>query len=686
MSSGLINRFFNTGRRAAAVAGAPRGGILSAGGTVPPAQSGGFSQGSDMPIPNARAPQIATPAASGSAEVRPPQATPVGGPGGLVGRRQSDDGAPLETLAALQGYQPESAVVLTVKGSKFELTPAQQRVAIALEVQGRVIVVWSGLTEDRHTFSNLVVVLQREKYAVSAKLRATIDLIATLYEGAGIHSRGSDVDAGSHRTDEMVNRLFSSAHAKRASDIHVYRKQSGTEVWFRIDGTLLSQTVEDPDWGLTLGRAIFTRGDSDTKQLAFNPKVPQAMTITRRLRLKDRPDPVDLRLRFQSSPTFPSKDGFDAFDMVLRVITIGIAGAAVSLEQLGFLKAQNYAALRQLDEATGLTILIGATGSGKSTTLQSMVEYLHTRFPGQKILAVEDPPEYELKARQVPVVVPDGPLESEEKRVSTAFLRALRAAMRMDPDSLLIGEIRDPASASLAGNATLTGHRVLTTFHASSLVHCLQRLKTNGLELDVLGSEGFLRSIISQSLLPLLCPSCSQPLESASVPANAAMAFARLKDRLGRLMDLAHVRVRGPGCDSCDKTGRNQGLRGRSALVEMLVPDMRMRSLITEGRWLPLSNYWAVARLLDPGSAQGAAGLTKLEHGLHLVAMGKACPILLDGFGVGKIGDSVSLKLRLEDLKRTGVLDQGEFNDAVSKLESEPFFPGLGPGAKRGVL
>lgn len=667
---GLINNFGSIGARTRKLAEAA-GGILGQA-SVPPAAG---RRGGDM----AAAAQAGGVGAGGgpvpSSAVTPgPQAAPVGGPGGLVGRRSVDQSKPLNTLSELSGYQPETAIVLTSR-PEIQLSALQQRVVVPLEVAGRVIVIWSGLAEDRRTYSDLLTLLERAKYAVSARYTASLELIRTVYEGAGlgVQATGEDVS----RMNGVIDQLLMSAHIKRASDIHVYRKLNGTEVFFRIDGTMVREVVESPEWGHKLARGLFVRGDTDTKQIDFNPKVPQAMTVSRRVRIQGIADPVDLRLRFQSSPSYPSSAEFDAFDIVMRVIAIGGGGKALSMEALGFLAPQRRGALGQLEHATGLTILIGATGSGKSTTLQSMVDHLAVNFPGQKILAVEDPPEYPLAARQIPVTIQDGPAETESSRITTSFLRALRAAMRMDPDSILIGEIRDPASAQLAMNAALTGHRVLTTFHASSLVHCLQRLKTNGVGLDVLGSEGFLRSVISQSLIPLLCPHCSQPLTAqVSVKPNVAAQLARVREKLARYVDVTKVRLQGPGCKECGE----QGTKGRSALVEMLVPDLRMQGLISEGNWLALGHYWSVARLLQPSSAQVAAGLTKLEHGLHLVGQGKVCPLMLDRLGVGRIGEEVPLSDRVKELVRLGIIDLAEQAAALQVLEREPLYPGLGGG------
>lgn len=671
---GIINNFHSLGRRTGAIARGVAGGILGSA-SVPPAATRGEGDMTAVPNPNAR------PLAQIEAgAVAAPQASPVGGPSGVVGRSSVDLGKPLRALSEIAGYQPETAVVLTTRPG-IELSPQQQRVAVPLDVQGRVIVIWSGLQEDRRTYSDLLTQLARENFAVSERYTSSVDIIRTVYEGAGL--TGQVGDAAADRMSGVIDTMLASAHALRASDIHVYCKLSGTEVFFRIDGRMIRQVTESPLWGLELSRGLFTRGDADTKQVNFQPKIPQSMTISRRLRIQGRPDPIDLRLRFQSSPAFPSSTDFDAFDAVMRVIEIGAGSAALSMDQLGFLRPQINGALRQLDQSTGLTILIGPTGSGKSTTLQSMVDYLDKTFSSQKILAVEDPPEYPLAARQIPVVIQDGPAETEGTRVTTSFLRALRAAMRMDPDSILIGEIRDPASAQLAMNAALTGHRVLTTFHASSLVHCLQRLTTNGVGLEVLGSEGFLRSIVSQSLIPLLCPTCSQPMTGhpVTVKPSEAAHLARVREKLARYVDLSQVRVQGPGCEACGKTGT----KGRSALIEMLVPDLRMQGLISEGNWLGLGHYWAVSRLLNPSSATVAAGLTKLEHGLHLVGQGKVCPLMLDCFGVGRIGEEVPAADRLKELVRLGVIDANEASAAVQQLEREPNYPGLGPAGAAGA-
>lgn len=676
---GIINNWGFLSSRAAGIAAAPRGGVLGAARDVPRASPPEVQMGQAD-----RAESGGFQAQPGPAQVAP-VAAPVGGPGGVVGRRPADDGQKIAALSSIPGFSPGSVTVLTTEGAALPLGPQQRRVAVAFELDGRVAVMWTGLAEDRRTFSDLLTLLHRERYVISARYVASVDLIAMVYEGAGVVARGAGGDDDS-RIEQVVNKLFVDAYKKRASDIDIRRNPQGTQVYFRIDGSMVLVESQSPEWGLALARGLFVRGDSDTKQISFQPRSPQSMTVTRRLWLEGRTDPVDVRLRFQSSATYPSRDGFDAFCLIMRVIVIGGGGGDVlSFEGLGFSAPHRQGVVRQLDHASGLTILIGATGSGKSTTLQTMVDHLADAYPDKKILAVEDPPEYPLRALQVPVVIQDGAIENEEQRIRASYLRALRAAMRMDPDTILVGEIRDPPTAAMATNAALTGHRVLTTFHASSLVHCLQRLRSNGVDLDVLGSEGFLRAIISQALVPLLCPACSQPIHSAAVTPNRAKQFARLRQRLPSMVEMSRVRVVGPGCAQCD----NKGVKGRTALVEMLIPDVRMQSLISEGNWLGLAHYWSVSRFLEPSSATIGAGLTQLEHGLHLVGEGRICPMVLDDAGIGRIGELIPPATRFNELVRLGVIGEAERQAGLERVESEPHYPGLSglsASARGGVL
>lgn len=657
---GLINRFFRDQERAAALSRGGPGALAQ--GAVPPARApvpGAATVGAGA-RPAAAAPGSPAPRAAG----RPPE---------LVGGRPGGAPVPISVGSQIPGYHPETTVVLTAPSGKFEIPALDMRTLIALEIDGRVLVVSTGRSEDAPALSRLLTRLRRELITPGGEFVATPDVIATLYEPA-MGALGRTDSVGRARIDEIIDGVCGEAWLQRASDIHIYvTPKSKTEIWFRVDGRMRLIRTESGQFGADFVNGLHTRGDVDTKAVAFDPRVPQGMTISRRLRIKDRVDPVDLRLRYQSQPVYP-----EGYDVVLRVINVGATTQEGEVSSLGFVAPQVRAITAASHAKYGMTVLIGATGSGKSTTILNVVNDLAETFQDQKIIAVEDPPEYRLRARQAPIVIPDGPADTERTRRRMAFQRALTAAMRQDPDSIVVGEIRDEATAELAMQAALTGHRVITTYHANSPVHALQRFREMNVPLDVLGSEGFMRGIISQTLLPVLCPKCSQPWASAQMPVSIKpAAWTQMRRLLEAHVDVSHVRVRGKGCEHCG----GRGTRGRTVVAEVFVPNYAMLELITRGDWNGVNNYWHCARLLEPSLAEVGAGLTMLDHAVFHIQAGKVCPFDVMEAGIGQFGAAMPLKDRLESLQRSGVISSAELHTALDRWEQAKFWPGTGPGS-----
>lgn len=690
MSRSLMNNFFGAQRREAEVmGGSSRGGVLSSQAGPPPRRQPTVEdeavperalneQSPQPPVPTSDTPSMgrAAPLSAGHVPAPMPTPTPMPVPGGrpeVVGRAAP---APKVVSAPSQipGYNPETAKVLTAPGEIFALNDDDRRVLIALDISGRVSVIWTGRGEDARTWSSLKTRLQRANFTIASEFEADRALISTLYEPAVGVSRTQSVGVESVIDDE-INRLCADAYLKRASDIHMSVEPGvKTEVEFRIDGDIVPYVSKNGKWGDDISRAIFTRGDADTKNVTFNSREPQGLTFSRRIRILNKVDPVDLRLRYQSSPTYPS-----GYDVVMRVLNMGTDAIMADLGALGFSEAQVRGMLNALDLVIGLNVLIGATGSGKSTTIKSMVDYLDQLHAGKrKIRSIEDPPEYRLRARQHPVVIPESGEGTDQSRASQAFLKALRAAMRQDPDAIVIGEIRDTASAELAMQAALTGHQVLTTFHAADIFACMRRFRGLGIPVDVMGGEGFLQSVISQRLVKVLCPHCSVPYARAQCPSGMSPTrWAEIKERIERFTDTTRVRVRGPGCEKC-----SDGLKGRTVVAEIFIPDWRMQDLITRDKIDLLAHYWRVGRLIDPRLATVATGFTMREHVLAKIQAGQVCPIEAEK-DTGPLGRNLGadmLTASLDLLRRHDVITEEEHRSGREAAIAQPLYPGIGPG------
>ena len=230
--------------------------------------------------------------------------------------------------------------------------------------------------------------------------------------------------------------------------------------------------------------------------------------------------------------------------------------------------------------ATGLKIIAGPTGSGKSTTLQrNMIKLLQEHQNEVNVLTVEDPPEYPIPgARQMPVTNAANEEEKDE-----AFGKALSAALRSDPDVIMVGEIRTLSAASLVFKGALSGHSVWSTLHANSAPAIITRLRDMGIQGYMLEDPEIMKGLISQRLFRKICPYCRQSVkERMSDP-----SFIRLKIALGDF-GIENTYVRGPGCKFCG----NKGVIGRMSVPEIILPDGHFLRLMLSGDTTDAIDYW----------------------------------------------------------------------------------------------
>lgn len=380
----------------------------------------------------------------------------------------------------------------------------------------------------------------------------------------------------------MLNSMLYDAHQSRASDIHVETTPQGLVIKYRIDGVLqqMGQTS-----GLDMAEQALSRIKVLSELDIGERRVPQ----DGRFKMKIQGREVDFRVSIM-----PSIHGEDA---VLRILDKSQRGDALSLESLG-LSSDAIARIRILaSEPYGMLVVTGPTGSGKSTTLYATLSEINTGE--QKIITIEDPVEYELAGvTQIPV---------NEKKGLT-FARGLRSILRHDPDTILIGEIRDGETAGIAVQAALTGHRVLTSLHANNAFSVLERFSY--MEVDTHSVVEALNGVVAQRLVRRICPECGTDAKpDAQIARLAHLTDAQLKK--------GHYRV-GKGCEAC----RHTGYRGRLALAEVLtLTDSIKEGLLNR---VSASALRELAResdhrfIRDIALAEAAMGNTTLEE-IHRV-------------------------------------------------------------------
>ncbi len=444
-------------------------------------------------------------------------------------------------------------------------------------------------------------VLNRELKLEAVSIEAFEHLLARTYEtGANAMSLAGDISdemdlsqlmAELPQTEDLLdnqddapiirllNVLFTEAIKKTASDIHVETFEDRLLIRFRIDGIL--REVLEPQ------RLLAPLVTSRIKVMAKLDIAEKRLPQDGRIALKIGGRAVDVRVS-----TMPTTHGER---IVLRLLDK--QAARLDIAKLG-MEDDDSAVMRKLIAYPhGIILVTGPTGSGKTTTLYSVLTELNEAT--RNILTVEDPIEYHLPGIGQTQVNP---------KVDMTFARGLRAILRQDPDIVMVGEIRDVETAQIAVQASLTGHLVLSTLHTNSAIGAITRLVDMGVEPFLISSS--LIGVIAQRLVRVLCPLCKR-----AAPASASECQV-LKIIPGENPPLIYHPV---GCDECN----NLGYKGRTGIYEIVPVDEKLTTMIHENE--TQFNLLAYARtyahsMRDDGCRRVLRGLTTLEEVLRVTS------------------------------------------------------------------
>ena len=449
---------------------------------------------------------------------------------------------------------------------------------------------------DIDTIDSLSFVLQREIEPVCAS-PDEIKRALTKYYGAADQTSdvlaeqiGPGVDVGLEITEgdisgtneadapiiRMVSMLLIEAHRLGASDVHLEPLDKKLRVRFRIDGVL--QEMQAPP--KRLQSAIVSRLKIMTGSMSIAEKrLPQDGRIQVRIDRK----PIDLRVS-----TIPTNHGES---IVMRVLDK--SSLMLGLPELSFFSDDQETFERLLRLPDGILLVTGPTGSGKTSTLYSCLNFINK--PDRKIITVEEPIEYQMSGINQVQVNTD---------VGMTFPVALRSILRQAPNVIMIGEIRDLETATIATNASLTGHLVFSTLHTNDAPSAVARLIDIGVQPFLVASS--VRAIMAQRLVRRLCPHCKQAGGLSETELRA------LNLEPGQLIDAEAMKP--VGCEEC----RNTGYRGRIGIFEIFVIDDNVRHMINSRRSTLLLRQRArelgMRTLREDGVRKVLAGLTSAEE------------------------------------------------------------------------
>ena len=381
----------------------------------------------------------------------------------------------------------------------------------------------------------------------------------------------------------LVDSLVKDAYVARASDIHFDPLPEGLMVRLRVDGVLQDAR--------SLPRAIHAELISRLKILSgLRTDEHQAAQDGRFRTVLADGTTIDVRVSI-----VPVYHGENA---VLRLL-VDQAGE-FTLETLDFTKENQEKILRAIGKPYGMILATGPTGSGKTTTLYTLVKMLQS--PGISIITIEDPVEYAIAGvNQIPV----------NARTGLSFATGLRSILRQDPNIVMVGEIRDVETAGLAVNTALTGHLLLSTLHTNDAPTTLPRLLDMKVEPYLIAST--VNLVISQRLVRRICENCKEEYEIT--PAEAASLHDSVPQEL---FNKHHTFYRGTGCEACVGTG----YRGRVGIHEVVEIDAPLREAIL--RKASAREFRAIAveqgmvPILVDGFAKAAYGVTSLKEILRM--------------------------------------------------------------------
>jgi type IV pilus assembly protein PilB len=469
--------------------------------------------------------------------------------------------------------------VLSPSDKDLALIPetfAKEYRVVFIKEKDKQFVLATDTPERENLSAELKKIFGKKKFVLTYAFSDGIDVFLSHYQKE-LNTRFFEIIKKEKRVaPEILEEIIKDALAYRASDIHFEPQGKETVIRFRIDGLLrLAGTVSREYYENILNRIKIQSNLRTDEHFA-----PQDGAI--RFSVAD----IAVDLRVSVVPTI------DGEKVVIRILAEYVRG--LTFVDLGFSERH----IAQIEAASkkpfGMILVSGPTGSGKTTTLYALVKKLNT--PELNITTIEDPVEYRMVGtNQIQV----------NQKTNLTFAKGLRAVVRQDPNVILLGEIRDGETAETAVNAALTGHLLLSTFHANDAATSIPRLLEMGVEPFLLAST--LELLIAQRLVRRICEACRYSYVEKASALKTKYPFVK-----NYFPDAEVTLYKGKGCEVCNHTG----YKGRTSIVEMIQITGAIKELINKK---PSSKeVWRVAKA-DGSRSLFEDGLEKVKTGITTV-------------------------------------------------------------------
>ncbi|MFZ3578206.1 GspE/PulE family protein [Virgibacillus sp. DJP39] len=452
---------------------------------------------------------------------------------------------------------------------------AQQNYIMPLKIQGNEFMVAMKDPMDYYVIDDLEM---STGYRISPVIAAKDDILYAINKYYFKGELEGFQDSSDSRDDEtsviqILDQLLNTGVQLKASDIHIDPQESTIQIRYRIDGRLQTEKVLQKHLqnSLVARIKILANLNITETRLPQDGRIRSTVGVT----------PVDLRI--SCLPTVYGEK------VVIRILDL--KNALMQLSELNFSEENHKRYLDLIGQPSGLILLTGPTGSGKTSTLYASINHLNKK--NVNILTIEDPVEFQLEGvNQVQV----------NSKIGLNFAAGLRSMLRQDPNIIMVGEIRDQETAEIAIRASMTGHLVFSTLHTNGAIDTVPRLVDMGIEPYLVVNS--LNGIVAQRLVRKICRDCKMEREPAQMEKELFLKNGMEVEKL----------YYGKGCSSCHQ----QGYRGRAAVHEVVVVDDTIKTMLLNNQSMSSIRSYLEEQhssvLLQDGLAKIKTGLTTMEE------------------------------------------------------------------------